>query len=383
MLKLVLNTFLSATLILSGAASKALASTENHEQFRLDFESISDVKAIEVETLTVGSAQEAAEKVDQLLSRDNERTIVSSAHVEVLETATHYPKRVALLPVAEAVNFAKDKVKGVNELLRMARQNVINAAKKDKIGLGIVTYRVGRDVIRWIHADDLSTFAKTTGVLYLVLSAALVATDKESWPKVVRPIEEKWRKLLKYSENAEERTMGQRISLSYLSNATATTLINLGFIPILAIDRINAGNAASMVTPVIMGLITTASTFSWFEFLRAIDEHEQPRARAISKFLLNTRTVLIASFASTVMLLNAHAYGATPWIYLTVSGVVGLPLMLKANKIADWLERSPTINKVAKLYSSANSFLKRKQIVNSTAAQLMVCQDAFVRVSTP
>ncbi len=379
MLKLFLYILLSVIFVTSAAVPKALAHAENREQFRLDFQSETDVSSIEVETLTVGSAAEASEKISEVLARDDDRAIVSSALPEVLEAAAKFPKKVALLPIAEAVKFAKDKIQGANEILRSARQNIINAAKIDKLGLAIVTYKVGTDVVRWIHADDISSFAKTTGVVYLVVSSALVSVDKESWPKLIRPIEKKWTKLLKFSENTAEHSNGQKTLVSYLSNATGATLVNLGFIPILSIDRIAQGNIASMAAPLLMGLVTTASAFSWYEFFRAVDERENPRAKAVSRFLLNSRTIGVATVASTVMLLNSHSYGATPWIFLTTTGAIGIPLMLNAQKVADWIERNPVLNKVSKLYSSATSVLKRRKIVNSTASELMVCKDVFVR----
>lgn len=385
MLKLLFNTFLAAVLVVSTSGSKAYAAgpmpSQEREQFRLDFESQSDVKSIEVETLTVDSAKDAAKKVEEILETSTEKTIVSSAHPEVLEAGAKHPGRVALLPIAEAVKFAKDQVKGANELLRAARQNVINAAKTDKLGLAIVTYQVGNNVVRWVNADDLSTFAKTTGVIFLVLTAALVAVDKKSWPKVTAPFEEKWRKLLKYSANDTEHSNSQRLLLAYLGSASATTAINLGFIPILSLDRIAQGNAMSMVTPLVMGLITTASAFSWYEFYRTIAERKNARSTAVSKFLLNSRTLAVATVASTVMLLNSHAYGASPWIWLTVSGAAGIPLMLNANKIANWIENSPTINKVAHLYNKARTFGRRKQIATATPAQMIMCKDIFTKIA--
>lgn len=380
--KLFLNTFLSVVLassVVNGpAAPKALAATQDREQFKLEFQTTSDINAVEFETLTVDSIAEASEKIEEVLSKDNDRAIVSSAHTEILETAAQFPKKVALLPIAEAIKFSKDKIQSANEVLRAMRDNIVKTARIDKFGLAIVTYKVGTDVVRWIHADDLSSFAKTTGVVYLVISSALFSVDKDSWPKLLRPIEKKWTKLLKFSENSAEHSNGQKTLVSYLSNATGTTLVNLGFVPILAVDRIAQGNAASLAAPLLMGLVTTASAFSWYEFFRAIDERQNPRAKAVSRLLLNSRTIAIASIASTVMLLNSHSYGATPWIFLTVSGLLGLPLMLKAQKIADWIENSPITNKIAKLYNSAQSIFQRKKIATSSASQLMMCKDVFV-----
>ena len=373
------NLFLSVVFASTTAVPRAFADSDSPEKFRLDFQSTSDVSAIEFETFTVDSVSEASEKITEVLAQDNNRAIVSSALPAILKTAANFPKKVALLPIAEAVEFAKDRLNSANEILRSVRESVIKTAKIDKLGLAIVTYRIGTDVVRWVHADDLSSFAKTTGLVYLVVSTVLLGIDKDSWSNYIEPIEKKWTKILKFSANTSEHTGAQKTLVSYLSNATGATILNVGFIPILAFDRIAQGNAASLAAPVLMGLLTTASAFSWFEFFKAIDERESPRAKAVSRFLLNSRSIAIASVASTVMLLNNQSYGATPWIVLTVSGVVGLPFMLKAQKIADWIERSPILNKVSRLYSSANSVFKRKKIATASVSELVVCKDVFVR----
>lgn len=365
------NTVLAALLALTFSAQTSFAEETQAANDNPAPESISievpnpqnPEEKVRINVQTTFVDQEAVgDEVKRILESSDRKTLVSSDSKEALEAAIKFPEKVALIPIADASSDPEPGTEHgkVTELLRRISGNFSNALKKDKIGLMIVTYSVGAESLGWIHADNVSAFTKTSGIMYALMTAALLSVDKDARLRYIKPIERKWRKLLRISEDPTQRTKSKNALVSYLSNVTLTMGINLGFIPILAIDKLARGTfeAGQLTMPLLLGFATTAAAFSWYEFFRAIDEKTHPRARKLARLVLNARSITLSTLASTAMLLNTADYGYTPWIALTAAGLGGLPLFFNAARIANWFESSPTMNRISRTYLRIQNIIR-------------------------
>ena len=353
--------FKTVLLLLLALPANAQTNTQPSEQFTLrihpSVEAPADV-AIDVETRIIDPAT-VNEATAQALSESNVPTILSSDESEVLKTGLQRAKQIALLPFGKAIKVTKDAAGGVNQILRNVRSDATHAFTNDKLGLMIFTVTTGTDVFRWIHIDEVSVIAKTSAVLYILITNTVFAVDPKSWERSIKPFETAYQRLLKLGEEKTASNRTKKVAVDFLSNLSLTTSVNLGFATIISADRIAAGTfePTSLVLPTLLGVATTAARFSWLKFNALIDENTHPKAKAIARLFSSSRSVTMAMLASSAMLLNYSTYGPSPWITLTTVGLLGLPLYLKANVIADWIERNPVVQK------AANGIARLKQTI--------------------
>lgn len=322
------------------------SSNDNSETETLEFNNPFNPKenaAVKIETRYV-DAENATEELQKIIVETKNSVIVSSGDQQILQAASEAGSSVTLLPVDETTQ----KSKGIlSWALNKMKTNVHRAYKKDKMGLAITTFVTGSNVITWINADQMSTFVKSTGILYITLTTLLLSVDKEAWIDAIKPFETRWRKILGVTENQKELSYVKKTGVAFLSVATLQTLLNSAFLPIIQPERImnHTFNATDAALPLIVGVASTAAAFSWYEFFKGIDETTHPRARKMARILINTRQIILASVASTAMLIHSSQYGASPWIALTIGGVTGVPFFFKAQQITNWIENNLLIKK--------------------------------------
>jgi hypothetical protein len=328
-----------------------------NEQFAFDFTDsqmriLADTFHVSVQTFTTELSQ-GKDALADLIDKQDGNVLVSSDETGLLETAAKESPRVAVLPFGKAVQVGKDVVGGLNAGLRQIRNNVVWAAKNDKIRLALVTFSTGTDVFRWIHVDHMSTFAQTSTCLYIVLVNSILSLNDNKRNEIISPLEKVWNKILKVSsvEQGQKPTHRQALS-DFLTNLSVASILNTGFIATISLDKLVAGTfeAKMLAVPLLLGIVTTAASFSWYEFKHQIDEKTHPLAKKAAQSLLNTRTFVISWMASSALLLNYHQHGIEPWIVLTMSGLVGFPLYFNAQKFAEWYESNPAVQVTAKMF---------------------------------
>jgi hypothetical protein len=347
--------------------SLIISSTAHADELAIRLERNDKLPAaqITVQTFEVDRDQ-APEEVAQLITESNSKTIVSAEDEAVLTSAARAGSgtgRVSLLPFGKAIKRTRDAVGGLNHALRTVKADVAEAIQIDKIGVVIVTYGLGSDVLNWIHVDTMSTIAKTAGILYMIVTTTVLSLNKKSRLRFLDPLETMYRRMFDVAkvEGAPLRPIDSLFS--FVSTASLWTIVNAGLVPILAIDQLghHALDVGKLTMPLVIGIVTTVGSFTWTDFYAHISEAAQPRAKAAARMLLNLRAFTLGTIATTAMLVNYSDFGIAPWIGIAAFGAAGWPLYLNVKTIADRIEASPLVRNIARSYRRTMSVFRGGQ----------------------
>lgn len=273
-----------------------------------------------------------------VVSSDDEPTLLEAAKVS--ETGSR--GRVFLLPFGKLVKKTAQAAGGVNEAIKFSGQYFVNTFKKDWIGVTIATFTLGNEVIRWVHVSSVSNFVVASNIVYASLWAAIFL-DKDTWSKTTKPIQRTFRKLFGLSQVIPDRPSLQDTALKFAAGLTLSLALNSGRVAIVGIDQFTQSifDPMKLAMPLVMGAVMTSVGFSWSEMIGAIDEKVTPRAKKITRVIINARSCLISYVAASAMLMNPADYGYKPWLYVTISGITGLVLYSKVKQLTSLLEWRP------------------------------------------
>jgi hypothetical protein len=312
------------------------------------------LKRIHVTGIEVDRA-DAAAAIQNAISSSPNRTIVSSDIPEVLAAAVEQGARenqglapenskVAIMPFGGAVNRARELANGANQYLRTFASERIEAAKADKIGLVVVTFGLGVQHLNWICATNVSNLSKALVIGYSTFLWFLFEIDKPSFQNATRPIQDFYKKVLKLGDESDSKAWLRKFIVEVAPGATLMTAMNLGMVPLLSLDKFwtNTFDAAAM------GVAMAVAGLPWNKLVAQVDAEATPKARFLANRAYEVRKGTIAVLASSVFLLDFAHHGLGPWFALSMVGAAGMPLLLNRQALTDFIEKSPTIDRIFK-----------------------------------
>lgn len=299
--------------------------------------------------------QDVSRILDQLPQDRKPSLIISTDSAEVIQESLEWSKKH---PKAEAPRFMLfGSILKDNPVTKVARslgafsRSMVEAARRDTIGLMVTVVTTGIDSYIWIHSQSVSIEQKTAMILMNLMLAATFGLDKDLWSRMTRPVEarlvfvlEKFRLI-----NAKESLMSaQRIATRLIVNTGFSIALQLARMSVYSIDSIAhaATTAHFWLTPITLGALLTFSNFGWGEQMVDINEEKAPTAKFFSRRWMEIRNVAMAAMAPSSKLLQPDVYGITPLIILAGHGVAGFLAMLGGKRIVRWVERSETLRSV-------------------------------------
>jgi len=240
------------------------------------------------------------------------------------------------------------------------KEHLKSSVQSDPIGVIVVAINTSYDSFLWINADSLGVEQKSAMFLFNLLLAGSFGLNKDLWSQMTKPFERRICKLLSLlSPNS-----------STLKTITASFTANLAFG--LALQGIRMSilsyphliEAASSLhfwgTTVSLSALMTMTSFGWSEQLAAVDEAKNPKAKALLRRFMEARALLLGHVAPAGKLMQPEVYGTTPIIATLIHGGLGLWMMLKSEKIIQWIESKTFFERLYQNHEKMHLWLSRQ-----------------------
>ena len=91
--------------------------------------------------------------------------------------------------------------------------------------------------------------------------------------------------------------------------------------------------------------------------------------------MIELRSILVGTFASSAILLQPGVYGCASWVVIVSSAAVGFMAYLNTNRITNWIEGLYIVRKVYPAYKIADQYLDEKLF--SPSIKKVVCHQLF------
>jgi len=310
-------------------------------------------------TTTVVDAKDSAAEFERIGSgHDQETLILSSDEPELIVEAAKVAAKsngkdphVFVLPIGGAGNPDNKDLNsenGFNRAARKFREHTVNSIRDDKIGFLVVTYSLGLETIRWVHASHLTNLEKSAILTYTVMTALVFSLNKDTWSNITKPIQRRIREVLKMSTVIPKKPGAADIVVKLAANIMIALPVNLARVPLLNIDEIanRSFDYAQLNAPIIMAFMGSMMGIAWGELVSSIDQELNPRAKFVARRAIEFRSLINGMFASTAMLMTFETYGMRPWVTMLVMGATGFALYLNSQKLIDWVEQNPVIARI-------------------------------------
>ncbi|HWU42284.1 MAG TPA: hypothetical protein VN132_02560 [Bdellovibrio sp.] len=246
-------------------------------------------------------------------------------------------KKTTIVPFGKLVKqFQNTKMA---KLMRDAGATIGSNIRKDKIGFMLVTYTTAVDTFYWYHVTTLDELHRTGNIFFSVVMAAVFGINKDAWANTARPITQKIKSYFKNSVNWERNSM-KELAVRFSSSLILASAFNLVRLPLLSPDGfLDAALSISNYTfPMLLSLLATISSFGWSEEIARIDEIRHPYSKFVGRTLMNFRSLIVGTWATTAALLNPDLFGIQPWVVLLGSGGGGMLFYMKYEALFEKIE---------------------------------------------
>ncbi len=329
------------------------------------------------------NSSDVAQLVSEIENVSDKNLVVSTNNLNVLKDIFTKPAlfnhfKTKVLPYGEALKKSYQEV--VVDKVKAGAKYIVDSAKNDKIGIAIVTVTTAYDSFLWIHAESLSVEQKTLQVILNIILAGTFSINKDMWSKTTRPLENKISSFLnKYGRFNIQKNVKSAGALS--SKFLASLTIGLGIqtmkMSIISMDQMYSSLSSVHFwgSTLSLAALLTASSFTWSELISDIDLKKNPLAKFTVQRMIELRSILLGTFASSAVLLQPGVYGYTSWVVIVSSAAVGFMAYLNTNRITNWIEGLYIVRKIYPNYKIADQYLDEKLF--SPSIKKMVCHKLF------
>lgn len=323
--------------------------------------------------------REETKNSDVLLSTDTPE-IYESVAGAIQKTEKQSDRQFRFMPIGKLAS-AREKLAASWADYKSA---VGETVKFDKIGLSIAIITTTYDSFIWIHSGSLDVYQKSALVMMNVVFTAAFALDPDMWTKMTTPLNHRILRTLdklshKISSHAGSASSYARrvLASQFLANLTFSLGFQLIRTSILSFHDLATSVMSSpfWTTSLKIAAITTLASFAWGELMAAVNAEQNPVAKNALKRIGNVRNLVMSRLASMGMVLQPDRYGYSPIVAIVVSGSIGLLMLIKSNKVVQYLERAGWANvlfksqrKFENLVNDAVSFTSKPAVVNSCGA---------------
>lgn len=283
-----------------------------------------------------------------VVTTDQDDVLIKSSEWTVLNK-----KNIVLVPYGALVKNNDFKSSKSIKLMHEYSKNIVSNVVNDKVGFLIVSWNLGMDVFTWMHATNISTMEASANSIYSILLAVVFGLDKERWSKVVTPINSKIKNIFSDKVSKFKNQKVEDLVISFSSSLILATAINVVRIPLVSLDTIlDEGLKLNQISyPVLLSFISTLGTYTWSIKYGQIDAKQTPLSKGLAKIIMNFRSIIVGTFATTAALLNPEVYGLFPWATVIGSGGLGFLFYFKYDEFYRKIENSKMIKKTNHLLS--------------------------------
>lgn len=309
---------------------------------------------------------------DVLLSTDQPGVIEAVAQSM---SGPNEHRLLRIIPIGKIASASQKIASGFKNYYRNAK----NTLQTDRIGLTVLSITAGVDSFIWIHSAGLDIHQKTAMVLMNFVMAATFGLDRELWSKINAPMKNRLIKVFDRFVSTDRAAHLKVVTAAYLSNFLLGVGIQLTRTGLLSLDHISSAVITTdfwMHAAKISGLITLTA-FAWSETYGSIDAEKNPVAKMMIKRLSEMRGIILCQLASISMVLQPNVYGHMPVYTFLIHGVVGLAVMMNSEKLVNWLERSPTVNKIYRKVQTFENFINSGLRIRPPPARAGSCRALF------
>ena len=361
MTKLTLKRILSALIAAQLSAPTSLFANDteyelteklkNSPHYVLTSENTNLEKGLMSTTSVENVSPESIETIlNQLPDNTNKEILVSTDNQTVVEKTTRWANLKN--KTARFILLGKKTKATINNIPR----NLLNAARRDKVGLMVTIINTTYDTILWVHACDMTIQQKTGIILFNLLMTLTFNIDKDNWAKLTKKVDGRIIHFLdKFNlikNKHDEKSAGVLLS-NFVAGASLGILVQATRLSIISMDQLAyaATSANFWGVAVLFGVINSFSSFSWSQQMHQIDEIKNPVAKNIARRTTEIRALIMGQLAPSAKVLHPTESNLMPWISLVGNGLLGMLVFFKSDKIVDFVEHHKIFQKIQESYN--------------------------------
>jgi hypothetical protein len=263
--------------------------------------------------------------------------------------AKNVEENFRFIPLGEKSNFNL-----IQQKYRKHQEQVKKTLEQDKLTVILLTITTGIDSLIWIQATSLTFPQKLSMVSFNLLIAATFGLDRDFWGRLNQPLKDKMFSLLdrlggKPKDESEAKAFHKVVEKTKMISSQFTSYFVWGTVfyvlrtGLLSFEHLQASLTSSgyWEKAVTIMAISTATNFAWSELNMKVDAERHPITKTNLKRIADLRSIIIALFASTSMVLQPNIYGHTPLVALLIHGAIGFVAFKNVQNVIDYLENNP------------------------------------------
>ena len=325
------------------------------------------------ETVTEILAASSPDK-DVIVSTDSTDVVEAVAEQDSKARSTHF------MFFGDLLANGAQKAKDFNQSAVAYKNYLAESARRDKIGVVILTINTAYDSSLWVIAEKVSVTQTTLAIMTNIAVALVYGVDKDAWTKMTKPMD---RRITAFFEKyglmkaPRDGKSFPEIASKFFANMS----LALG-LQTLRMGVINFGHVMEAMaslhfwgTTFSLATVLTASGFAWGELAAEVSATKNPLAKFALQRMSELRNLVMGITSPSAKLMQPGVYGASPWIVLIANAGFGLMALLKAPKFLSWIESLQFLKTVYSKYSKFDQYLDRK-IFNYRASTGVLCRSA-------